>query len=369
MQNGRELSRDYGRGERMNRLSAMQLAVMMICARCFSMMTYFPYTQSNTLVFMIAMLISTALQGLLLIPAAILCSRHGKGLCEIALERSRLLGVFVSVAFLLYFLWDIFMTTGTFAFFVDNYFSNHISRIPAVICAGAVAVYLGGLGSAALGKCAGVMFFLFALFTGVLLLSALDRPDFTNFHLAQDNIPKALTGDIAGELVRNRELVALVFLLGDVRGSKPKAVYSYLAVKLVILEVVMGFAALVLGEFAVETDMPFFYLSCYSNSSVIERYDAGFMAVWTVLGVVRLALAFHCSGRCLRLIGKRISRRTSILLVQIVPAAATFVLLLRHRWKGLAYMRETPWLTVCAVGLVPLTVLLFDKFRRSANED
>lgn len=353
----------------MNRLSPLQLAVLMVSARCFSMMTYFPYTGSNALVFMIAILISTAFQCVLLIPAATLCNSRQKGLCEIALERGRLLGVLVTGAFLLYFLWDIFITTGTFAYFLDNYFSNQFSRLPALICAGAVAVYLGGLSSMSIGKSAAVIFFLFSVFTGVLLLSALIGFDFTNFHLAQPDLPKALTSGIGGELVRNRELVMLAFLMGDVKGSKLKATYSYLAIKLVILEVLLGFVTLVLGDFAFSTDMPFFYLSCFSNSSVIERYDAGFMAVWTALAVIRLATVFHCSGRCLRLLSQRISRKTCVIAVQILPAVATFYLLLKRRWKSIAYLNESPWLIIAVAGLVPLVVTFFVKVRAKKNEN
>ena len=352
----------------MNRLSAWQLAVLMLCARCFSMMTYFPYTGSNTLIFMLAILVSTAMQWLLLLPVSAVCSRYGKGLCELAVERQRSFGLILTGAFLLYFAWDIFITTGTFAYFMDNYFSNQLSRIPAVICAGGVAVYLGGLSSSALGKSAGVMFVLFSVFTGILVLSAAESPDLLNFHLAQNDIPRTLSGDIKGEFVRNRELVMLVFLLGDVKGSKRGAVLSYLGVKLVLLEVMIGFVTLVLGEFGSSTDTPFFYLSCYSNSSVVERYDAGFMSVWTALAVVRLAAALHCFSRCLRLIFKGISVRTAAV-VQVIPAALTFFLLSERHWKGLAYLYESPWLIAALAGAVPFAVLLAMKVRKKANEN
>lgn len=352
----------------MNRLSAWQLAVLMLCARCFSMMTYFPYTGSNTLVFMAAILLSTALQWLLLLPVSVLCSKYGKGLCELALERQRTFGLMITGALLVYFAWDIFITTGTFAYFMDSYFSNQISRLPAVICAGGVAVYLGGLSSSVLGKSAGVMFLLFCLFTGILVLSAAENPDLTNFHLAQENIPRTLLGDIKGEFIRNRELVMLVFLLGDVKGSKRGAVLSYLAVKLVLLEVMIGFVTLVLGEFGSSTDTPFFYLSCFSNSSVVERYDAGFMSVWTALAVIRLAAVLHCFSRCLRLIFRKMSAGTAAA-VQIIPAAVTFYLLSRRSWKGLAYLNESPWLIALLAGSVPLAVLIAMKVRKRVNEN
>lgn len=350
-----------------NTLSPLQLAVIMLCARCFSMMTYFPYTSSNTLVFMLAIVASTALQGLLLIPAAVLCSKYKMGLCEIALLKSRPVGLLVTGGFFLYFVWDIFITTGTFAYFMDSFFSNQISRLPAVICAGTAALYLGGMGSSVLGKCAGIMFFVFAFFAGILILSAITYPDITGFHLAQRNIPKVLAGDISGEFIRNRELVMLVFLLGDVKGSKPKAVYSYLAVKLVILEALLAFVTLVLGEFALATDTPLFYLSCLSNSSVVERYDAGFMSVWTVLALVRLAAVFHCCGRCVWILSGGRAKSAMVLSVQTIPAAATLYLLSKRSWKGLAYLNESPWLLVCAVGVIPLAVMLLRVRRRKVE--
>ena len=351
----------------MDRLSPLQLAALMLCARCFSMMTYFPYSGSNTLIFMAAVVISTALQWLILLPVSVLCTRRGKGICELALSRGRVLGIAVTAAFALYFLWDIFVTTGTFAYFMDNYFSNQISRVPAVICVVGAAVYLGSLGSAPLGRCGGIFFCVFAFFTAIMLASTVQQPDFANFHLAQRDIPQTLAGDISAELVRNRELVMLAFLLGGVNGSKHRAVLSYLGVKLVLLEILLGFAALVLGSFAGETDMPFFYLSCLSNSSVIERYDAGFMSVWTVLGVVRLAAGLHCIGRCVQLLCGGRARRSAVLAAQILPAAATFFLLTKRRWKELAYLRESPWLMIAVAAVIPLAVSVIVR-RRRKNE-
>ena len=353
----------------MDRLSPLQLAALMLCARCFSMMTYFPYSGSNTLIFMVAVVISTALQWLILLPVTVLCTKHGKGICELASSNGRAAGIAVTSAFLLYFIWDIFVTTGTFAYFMDNYFSNQISRVPALICAVGAAVYLSSTGIAPLGRCGGIFFCVFAFFTVIMLLSTMSQPDFANLHLAQRDIPKALAGDISAELVRNRELVMLAFLLGGVKGSKRRAVLSYLGVKLVLLELLLGFAALVLGSFAGETDMPFFYLSCLSNSSIIERYDAGFMSVWTVLGVVRLAAGLHCIGRCVQhLCGGR-ARSFAVLAAQLLPMCATFFLLTKRRWKELAYLRESPWLIVLAAAVVPLAAVSLKFRRRRKNEN
>ena len=352
----------------MDRLSPLQLAALMLCARCFSMMTYFPYSGSNTLIFMAAVVISAALQWLILLPASVICTKSGKGICGLAYARSRAAGIIVTLAFLLYFVWDVFITSGTFGYFMDNYFSNQISRVPALICAVGAAVYLGSLGSAPLGRCGGIIFCVFAFFTSIMLLSTVQQPDTANFHLAQRDIPKTLSGDISAELVRSRELVMTAFLLGDVKGSKQKAVLSYLGVKLAILEILLGSAALVLGEFAGATDMPFFYLSCLSNSSVIERYDAGFMSVWTALGVVRLAAGLHCIGRCIsHLCGGR-AGRSVILAFQLLPVGATFFLLTKRRWKELAYLRESPWLIITAAAIIPLAAVSVKVRRRRKSE-
>lgn len=351
----------------MNKLRPLQLAVLMVCARCFSMMTYFPYTHSNTLIFMVGILLSGAFQTILLIPAVAVCQKREMGLCEIAAARSVAMGRVVTCFFLAYFAWDIFVTTGNFAYFSDQYFSDQISRIPVVICAVGVAAYLGLMSSQVLGKCAGIMFALFAVFTSVLLLSTVTQPDLTNFHLAQRDIGSTIIKDAKWELIRNRELVMLVFLLGDVRGSKAKAAYGYIAIKIVILEVVMAFVTLVLGELAVETDMPFFYLSCYANSSVIERYDAGFMSVWTIMAVLRIAVMLHCFARCLQKLSGRLSRRSATI-TAIIPAAATIIVLSQRRWKSIAYLREPPLLIIAVAAIIPLAVALLRKNRRMSDE-
>ncbi len=350
----------------MNTISPLQLGVLALCARCFSMMTYFPYTGRNTLVFMAALVISCALQGLMLIPAVVLCKREGCGLCEAAARRSVTLAKAAALLFLAYFLWDIFATVGTFAYFTDQYFSDQISRIPAVICAGTAALYLATMRSGVLGKCAGIVFVLFIAFFVILFLSAADAPDMSNFHLAQRDLPKTLMNDVGGEFVRNRELVMLVFLLGDVKGSCTKAAYSYLVMKLVILETVMGFAALVLGELAQQTDMPVFYLSCYSNSSLIERYDAGFMSVWTMLAVLRLAALVHCAGRCVKVMFPKLTGNSSTIAAGVLPAVAAAALLLKRRWKTVAYLREPAVLIAVTAAVIPCVVYLLVKGRKKA---
>ena len=352
----------------MERLTPWQLALMLVCARCFSMMTYFPYTGSNTLIFMAAILASAAIQGILLIPAVRLCSRTGKSLCSTAMCTDRTLGIAVTAAFLGYFVWDIFLSTGNFAYYTDQYFSNRVPGIPAVILACVAALYLAAMKISVIGRCAGIMFAVFAIFTAVLMLSASGDPDITNFHLAQRDILTVAADDVKNEFVRNKELVLLVFLLGDVRGSKTRSVCSYLWVKLLILETVMGFVTLMLGELALETDMPFFYLSCSASSSMVERYDAGFMSVWTVMAVLRLAVVIHCAARCIRQLASAVSIRTAAAISCAVPIAAAFLLLCEHRWKDIAYLREPPLVIAALIALLPIAVSVIRARKERKNE-
>lgn len=352
------------RGEPLNSLSHFQLYALLLCARCFSMMTFFPHSGETTLVFMMAVFGSVLLQALLLVPAAVMGAVLGKGLCHAAFEKSKPLGRFVTLLFLCFFLWDIFATSGNLAYFLDRFFSSRISRIFALVCALAVAVYIGCHSSAVLGKCAGIAFALFAVFMVVLMVSTFYQPDITNFHLAVPGLQSSFWNSLKAEFIRSRELAMLVFLMGDVKASRPKAAFAYLALKLIVLEFALGFVTLILGDFALSTDMPIYYLSCLSNSSVIERYDAGFMAVWTCLAVLRLAGLFHCCTRCLNLLWERIPRKLSVAIV-ILPAAATFGLLSLRRWGSVAYTNESFVPIAVLVGLMPLAALIVRKRREA----
>lgn len=350
------------------RLSAMQLAALALCARCYSMMTYFPHENNNAAVYIISVLLSSAVQALIILPAVVLAGRTGQGAIYAAGSEKPTVSKIAAALYLLFFMWDIFMTSAGFGYFLDEYFSHRVSGIAALICIAAAAAYLSGLRSSVLGKCAGITLAVFASFTLLLVLSALDRTDASAFHFAVDDIGGTLAQDVKLDILRSREVVMLAFLLGDVKGSHAKSAYSYIGVKAFIVSFVAAFAVLVMGDFAFSTQTPFYYLSCCCTSTIIERFDAGYMSVWTALAVLRLGLGLHCASRCCAVLVSPKEKKTARRLIPFLPAAAAFVVLLFHKGKSVVYLRESLWVIILLAGIIPLGMMLFSKQRSAENE-
>ena len=74
----------------------------------------------------------------------------------------------------------------------------------------------------------------------------------------------------------------------------------FLLTRLALVEIVLGFITMILGDYTLLAKLPFFALAAFSRTAIIERYDAAVMGVWVMLSVYKLGVYFHCSGRCLR---------------------------------------------------------------------
>lgn len=81
---------------------------------------------------------------------------------------------------------------------------------------------------------------------------------------------------------------------------RQKRLCIFLLTRLALVEIVLGFITMILGDYTLLAKLPFFALAAFSRTAIIERYDAAVMGVWVMLSVYKLGVYFHCSGRCLR---------------------------------------------------------------------
>lgn len=346
----------------MNKLTPLQLFTLMICGRAFSMMTYFPFIHDNTQVIMLGMVISTVIQGILVLPIIYLHKKFpGDCVCTLALSKNRVLGVCITGIYMLLFLIVSFFIIGNFAYFLDYFFADYIPRIMIVLCCTLAAIYLAHMNTWVIGKTSIVTAALFVLFTVVIVLGSFQKFSFNNFHLAVDNFPHSLWEAVKSEFVLNWDLVLFIFLLPDLKGSATKTASWYLITKLVISEVILTFITMILGDYGTITKLSFFSLSAYSHTQFIERYDAAFMSLWVIIALVKLSVYIHCAGRCVKLIAPKVKFVPSVTICGLLPAAASLFLLIPHKWKNAAYFEGGMWLQIALYSLMPLLILLFVK--------
>ena len=346
----------------MKKITPLQIFALMICGRSFSFMTYFPFTNDSSLVLMIGLLISTVIQALLIFPVLIFHKHYlNDNICTLSMSKNRFVGIAVTILYLLFFMGVAFIVIGNFSYFMDYYFSNYIPRIMIVISCTLVAIYLGKMNITVIGKAGAIALTLFAIFTVIIVSSSIQNFHFSNFHLAVESVPKSLIGAIKTEFARNRDLVVFAFLLPDIKGKASRVAWWYFAVKVVVIEVILGFITIILGDFALITKLPFFSLAAYSHTQIVERYDAAFMSIWVIMAIVKLGTYFHCSARCIKLCIPKIPFVTSVIISGAIPTAAALYFLIPHKWESIAYYQGGGGAILLLYVIVPLILLLFVK--------
>lgn len=351
----------------MNKLTPLQMLAVLICTRVFSMMTYFPFAYNNAFIYMLGALISTAIQAVLMIPAVMFGRRMvNDNPCTLAVSKNKPAGYLVTAVYMVYFMLTAFMVIGNFSYFMDYYFSGYIPRLIAVICIVLASVYLGQMKTGVLGKTASAAGACFILLTVIVVAGSMTDLKLYNFHLAEDNIAKPLWNAVKAEFARGDSLVLFAFLLPEIKSRDRsagkdcgKTMWLYLGIKIAVLEIILALITIILGDYALVTKLPFFSLAAYSQTNMIERYDAAFLFVWVIITVVKLGAMLHCSGQCMRIYAPKLSSMGAVTLSALIPAVFSLFYLLPHKWESLAYSEGgSLWILFLAV-LIPALMLVF----------
>lgn len=353
----------------MNKISPLQLAALMLCGRCVSVMSYTPFNIENTTILIVATLISTAIQCALIMPLVFFQQKFpSDNPCTLALSKNKTAGIIVTILYLLFFMTAAFLLIGDFVYLMDFYLSNFLPRLAIVAIMVLAALYIGKMNVSVFGKTGSFVLIIFTIFTIIILLSV--EKDFyaDNLYIAGDNFSASVKTEIKNEIARNRMLVMLVFLLPDLKGSAARCGFTYLGIKLVLLEVILTFITVILGDFAMYSKLPFFYLAAYSKTQIVERYDAVFMALWVFMSLLKLGMYFHCSVRCLKMVIPKLPKIWAIIITAAVPAWFSLRILLKHRWETLSHYSGSMIYLILLVTIIPLIMLFIRKGNGKINE-
>ena len=344
----------------MSRISPVQMFAAMLCGHLFSLMTFFPQGLGSPAEYMIGIALAGIIEVLFLVPVYLLYKHFdGKDPCTVSAEVSpvpgRLAGVFYA-GVLLYFAYRV---TGNLSYFLDNVSSGAFPRTASVIAVCAVSAYLALMKPSVIGKTAGLMLALFFVFAVVVLLfsAGASEDGLLSFHLASVDIKGGVYASVKCELLRSLDMVLLLVMLPEIKGSPLKAGAYYLAVKTVLAVLAVGFVTMMLGDYVLVSKLPFSALGAYSGSSMTERFDAVFMAVWTTLAVVRLGAVFHCAGRSLCHAVRALDRSAAVILSAAVSAATALISFNQSSWESTAYNTDGRFIMAAAMLAVPLSVM------------
>ena len=345
------------------KISPSQLVVMLFVTRAFLSTTYGISENSlNVVLSMLSILVSTAIQVLLVLPPLIFSEKHPQqDFLQYAFLKSKAFGVILSLSYGVYFLYVAWRNIEIFSYFLKNQFLDFLPTPVLIIALGAVAVYGAKMGIQSLARTAGIGVFMFGLLFLLIIFSVTGEIDIFNIQLATpvaENTLKAFLKDVWEKIGRSDELVALPFLLGYTKNRKKRATYSYIGIKLAVMEIMVFYSVLILGEYTSSLSQPFYTLSTYAKSSVIERFDSIYMCLWTVGTVIKTAILIYLGSRCFENLGIR----TPFLVSGGIPIAVAVIFSALSKYDSVIFTSPATVVVVTLSSVVPL-LLCFD-FKR-----
>lgn len=340
-----------------NKLTPAALVCLLLCARSFATLTFFPANMTSGTAYIVSVLLSTALQGLILIPAAHLAAMTKSDPCTLAFQRGQVFGRIVTCAFLLYFLYEAFYDIGSLAYFTDYFFSVNMPRIATVICCTLAAVYAARLNTETIGKTAQLAFAGVVLMLLIIAAGAAEDMDFTRFNLAVPDLPRVVGRSVLSETDRCECLVLFCFLSGHIQGDPAATAKKFIISKAIVISLIFSMVTAVLGSFALSARLPVFTLAASSENLITERSDAVFLLVWVFTGIVKLANLLHCAACCIRLLRPKTTALGSALAAGILPAAASAPMLLSYSWESIVYSEHSIAPIIILAFLLPLILL------------
>lgn len=352
----------------MKKISAAQLLFILFFLRGFLSITYESSRQQpNNVIIMLSLLLSLALQFLLVLPVVAAADKFpGKDILQLYFERSKTAGIIFSAVYLSYFVFEGINLLGAFSYFLKNYFFEYFSHPAIIAILAAAALYASVLGPQAIARAAAVTAVIFAGVLLIIIFGVTGEFDLYNLQYAvpkEKNLPMTLMREIYDSVGRSAELAALVFLLPRVEKQRKAGTFGYLAVKLAFVELTAFLITAVLGNYAKGLSMPFYTLTTYAKSSVIERYDSIYMLVWTIAVFIKASVLFYIGGLCLKNIFPKLSRNAANTTVASVCAAAAAVLALLNKWDSLFFRTPSAFVIIALASALPLVTLFFKKRR------
>lgn len=344
----------------MKKISSLQFITILLCCKLFTIMTYIPDENENGVVLIITAITATVIQGIIAIPIIIFYNKNkGESIFSVANSKSRSISVIISTLFLIVSLWALIDSLGNITFFLQYCFSDTYAPWAVVIVIAATAYYIAHTGISTLARTTGIIAVITLISITLVLTGFKHHMDFVELNFAVKepfaDILKGIPKFIAG----SQELVAFVILLEALRNRPAKTVYGYLSIKLVITVISIIAVVMVLGDYVYLSKLPFFTLSAFSQTKIIEHYESFFMLFWTLCAIIKATLFTICSEYCIRNIFPKMKKYTSNGIPLIAASAIVIPILMREKWETVAFPRIQSVVMFVLIALIPLVFLFF----------
>lgn len=273
------------------KISQGQLLTLLFLSRIFTTITYFSLEPISLPTIIVTVIVSVAVDMILVIPAILIYKKYpDENIVRAAFKINKVLGYIIFAVYFAAVVYIVFRTVRFFLFFFKSTFPD---LLPVVVVGALImiaAIYAAYLGMEAVARSAAVVLGLFVIMLVLVIGFTVSDFEMINYYTQPISADSFMSGVLSG-ISRSSEIVLLLLSLPYLRKGIVGSVYGFLALKLVVIEAVLISCMLLLGSYVETTKFPFFTMCTYAKSSFIERLDAVFLVVWTLMGIVRLAFA------------------------------------------------------------------------------
>lgn len=352
------------------KISSWQLLLLLFLSRLFTTITFFSLESKDSASIILPFAASVLVEIILFVPAILLYKKYPKeNVVTSALKVNKIFGVILICIYSLFLIFMIFKTVRFFLYFFETAFSDLLPVVWVGVMLLAASVYVAYLGIEAAARSAAVVFGLFIVMLLIVIPATAGDFEISNYYTVPIRSDSLFQGILDG-ISRSDETVLLILIMPYLKEKIGKAVYGFLGMKLVFIEGIIICCMLLLGGYMTASPFSFFTMCRYAKTAFIERLDAVYLVVWTLMGVIKLSLYSIALRPSLENV---VSNRKNKFIITALPFIIGGIpaLLFAYKDQMLIPFIDTTmaFYAIIALGfLVPLTVYFLRRFKREKNQ-
>ena len=319
----------------------------------------------NPLSGMVAFLLGTAFNFVVIIPFFIACKKYGwDSLLNLSYKKLGKVSYIVAILFLVLLLCVCTSTVVVFEDFLSSTVLKESSAFVIIILLIASSVYGAFLGIEALGRFANIVFVLLSVSVLVILFSILKDVELINFGgISISNTDKILKTAIEG-VFANTGLLTAVLLTPIVNKKHSKSFTIWNAASLILVELIAFSVSGALGDYAVNKQYPYYNTATVAEFSIFKRLDIIYMCVWALAAFIKTTYYLILSKSVLDTFLHKSARKHSLFFCTVIISVFSLISSLRSELYNYMQNFISSGIVTLIVVILPLLLLIFGGKRR-----
>ncbi|MGN1133575.1 MAG: GerAB/ArcD/ProY family transporter [Oscillospiraceae bacterium] len=335
----------------MDKITSAQFIAILICSKLFTIMTYMPSKEENGVLFSISVILVTMLMMLLVIPTVMFYKKtNGRDIVET---------VGADIYYLVLSVIAIINIMGDLLFFLQYCFSDTYAYWAVIIVISAAAFYITAHNITTFARATAIILTFIIAVIAIVIFTFTHNMDFYQLNLAVRDPVYNVSKTFPKVISSSYELIAFVILLGNLKSSPAKTVYWYLGIQSAVTILVTLAVYVTLGDYVYISKLPFFSLSSFSSTRIIEHFEAVFMLVWTLAALVKISLFTICANKCLSKIVPNVKDNIRRIILLTFSGVSALLLISFVNWEKYKFENIKSTLIIVGVFIIPLLVLIF----------